>query len=186
MRTRRRRRAWSSPSKPALLRQDDEEELARWGLLQLASALSFAKVGRSGDAWRHWDRANGAAGRLGPGYAHPWLIFGQGVVNAYALTMHNDLMQPGKALEVASALDLEAVPSATRRAYHLVEMARAHGLRNEGVASVALLQKAHRESPETVRFNTHTRMVLPELAKSGPRSVRGDARTLALELGVAV
>ncbi|MFB0627517.1 helix-turn-helix domain-containing protein [Streptomyces sp. AB3(2024)] len=170
----------------ALLRQDDEEELARWGLLQLASALSFAKVGRAGDAWRYWDRASNAAGRLGAGYTHPWLIFGQGVVDAYALTMHNDLMQPGKALEVASALDLEAVPSATRRAYHLVEMARAHGLSDEGVASVALLQKAHRESPETVRFNMHTRMVLPELAKSGPRSVRGDAHALALELGVAV
>ncbi|MEV7282886.1 helix-turn-helix transcriptional regulator [Streptomyces sp. NPDC093111] len=170
----------------ALLRQDDEEDLARWGLLQLAVALSFAKIGREGQAWRYWDRANDAARRLGPQYAHPWLIFGQGIVDAYALTMHNDLMQPGKALEVASALDLDAVPSATRRSFHLVETARAHGMQDEGVAAVALLQKAHGESPETVRYNMHTRMVLPELAKTGPRMVRADARNLAQQLGVAV
>ncbi|MGW6688210.1 helix-turn-helix domain-containing protein [Streptomyces sp. NPDC054961] len=168
----------------ALLRQDNEEDLARWGLLQLAVALSFAKVGRAGDAWRYWDRAADAARRLGESYAHPWLIFGDGVVSAYALTMHNDLVQPGKALDVADALDLDTVPSATRRAYHFVEMARAHGLRDEGVAQVALLQKAFKTSPETVRFNMHTRMVLPELAKTGPRAVRSDARELALELGV--
>ncbi|MFF5977184.1 helix-turn-helix domain-containing protein [Streptomyces sp. NPDC012769] len=170
----------------ALLRQDEEEDLARWGLLQLAVALSFAKVGREGQAWRYWDRANDAARRLGPDYAHPWLIFGQGVVDAYALTMHNDLMQPGKALEVANALDLNTVPSATRRSYHLIETARAYGMQDEGVAAIALLEKAHRESPETIRYNMHTRMVLPELAKTGPRMVRSDAQSLAMELGVAV
>ncbi|MEU7280960.1 helix-turn-helix transcriptional regulator [Streptomyces sp. NPDC045431] len=168
----------------ALLRQDDPEDLARWGLLQLAVALSFAKVGKAGDAWRYWDRANDAANRLGEGYAHPWLIFGQGVVDAYALTMHNDLMQPGKALEVAGALDLGKVPSATRRSYHLIETARAYGMKDEGVAAVALLEKAFRESPETIRYNMYTRMVLPELAKTGPRMVRADAQALALELGI--
>lgn len=168
----------------ALLRQDDEEDLARWGLLQLAVALSFAKVGRNGLAWRYWDRAKDAARRLGQGYVHPWLMFGHGVVDAYALTMHLNLVQPGKALEVVGALDLDTVPSATRRSFHLIESARAHGMQNEGVAAVSLLQKAHKASPETIRYNTYTRMVLPELAKTGPRMVREDARELALELGV--
>ncbi|MEV0416488.1 helix-turn-helix transcriptional regulator [Streptomyces sp. NPDC050448] len=168
----------------ALLRQEDPEGLARWGLLQLAAALSYAKIGRAGLAWRYWDRAEDAARRLGEGYAHRWLIFGQGVVDAYALTIHLSLVQPGKAVEAAAALDLSAVPSATRRAGHLVEAARAYGMQNEGVAAVALLGKAYRTSPETVRYNTHARMVLPELAKTGPRMVREDARELALALGL--
>ncbi|MFD5425198.1 helix-turn-helix domain-containing protein [Streptomyces sp. NPDC127084] len=170
----------------ALLSQDDQDDLARWGLLQLAVALSFAKVGRAGDAWRYWDRANDAARRLGPDYAHPWLVFGQGIVDGYALTMFNDLMQPGKALEVAEALDLDAIPSATRRSYHLIETARAHGMQDEGVAAVALLQKAFRESPETIQYNVYTRMALPELVKTGPRMVREDAQHLAQGLGVPV
>jgi len=169
----------------ALLSQDNEEDIARWGLLQLAVALSFAKVGREGLAWRYWDRADDAARRLGEGYAHPWLIFGRGIVDAYALTMHLNLVKPGKALEVVEGMDLDAVPSATRRSFHLIESARAHGMQGEGVAAVALLQKAHKASPETIRYNTHARMVLPELAKTGPRMVREDARELALKLGIS-
>lgn len=170
----------------SLLRMDDEDDLARWGLLQLAVALSFAKFGRAGDAWRYWDKADDAARRLGQDYAHPWLVFGQGIVDAYALTMHNDLLQPAKALEIAEALDLSQVPSATRRSYHLIETARAYGMQDEGVAAVHLLKKAFAESPETVQFNIHTRMVLPELVKTGPRMVRDDAHQLAVDLGVPV
>ncbi|MDK9497459.1 helix-turn-helix transcriptional regulator [Streptomyces katrae] len=169
----------------SLLRQEDPEDLARWGLLQLAVALSFAKIGKAGLAWRYWDLAQDASRRLGNEYAHPWLIFGKGLVDAYALTIHLDLVQPGKAVEAAASLDLSAVPSATRRSFHMIEAARAYGMQDEGVAAVALLQKAHKTSPETVRFNMHTRMVLPELAKAGPRMVREDARELALALSIS-
>ncbi|MFI2437392.1 multiprotein-bridging factor 1 family protein [Streptomyces sp. NPDC018693] len=169
----------------ALLReQDDPEHIARRGLLYLAAALSYAKTGQQGDALRYWDKAGDAARKLGKTYAHPYLIFGQGVVDGYAITIHNDLMQPGKALEAAEALQLSAIPSATRRSYHLIETARAYHMLGESVAAVSLLGKARQESLETIRFNLHTRSVLPELVKSGPRLVRDDARTLASDLGV--
>ncbi|WP_175412024.1 XRE family transcriptional regulator [Streptomyces sp. TRM64462] len=171
----------------SLLRTDESpEDLARWGLLQLAAALSFAKIGRSGTAWRYWDRADDAARRLGDGYAHPWLIFGRGVVDAYALTMHNDLARSVQALDAASSLDLSGVPSATRRSYHLIEAARAHGMQGESVAAVHLLTKAWQESPETIQYNLHARAALPQLVKSAPPTVREDARHLAVEIGVPV
>ena len=45
-----------------MLRPDSGgEDLARWGLLQLAVALSYARTGRAGDAWRHHDEADRAA-----------------------------------------------------------------------------------------------------------------------------
>jgi hypothetical protein len=166
--------------------REDPEHIARRGLLYLAVALSYAKTGQQGDAWRYWDKADEAARQLGDDYAHPWLMFGRGIVNGYAITMHNDLMQPAKALEVAEALDLGQIPSATRRSYHLIESARAHGMLGEGTAAVSLLGKAFRESPETIQYNLHTRSVLPELVKSGPRMVRDDALGLARELGVPV
>jgi transcriptional regulator with XRE-family HTH domain len=165
---------------------DDPEHIARRGLLHLAVALSYAKTGQAGDAWRYWDKADDAAQQLGADYAHPWLIFGRGIVDGYAITMHNDLMQPGKALEVAESLDLTRIPSATRRSYHLIESARAHGMLGEGTAAVSLLSKAYRESPETIQYNLHTRSALPELVKTGPRMVRDDALSLAQDLGVPV
>ncbi|MGY1581178.1 helix-turn-helix domain-containing protein [Streptomyces sp. MN13] len=166
--------------------QDDPEHIARLGLLHLAVALSHAKTGQAGDAWRYWDKADAAARRLGDDYSHPWLMFGRGIVDGYAITMHNDLVQPGKALQIADSLDLDRIPSATRRSYHLIETARAYGMAGERVAAVSLLKKAYEESPETIQYNLHTRGVLPELVKSGPRMVRDDALGLARDLGVPV
>ncbi|RZB19591.1 XRE family transcriptional regulator [Streptomyces sp. F001] len=166
--------------------QDDPDHIARRGLLYLAVALSYAKTGQTGDAWRYWDKADTAARQLGDDYAHPWLMFGRGIVDGYAITMHNDLVQPGKALQVADALQLDRIPSATRRSYHLIETARAYGMAGERVAVVSLLKKAYEESPETIRYNLHTRSVLPELVKSGPSMVRDDALGLARDLGVPV
>ncbi|MFI9346217.1 helix-turn-helix domain-containing protein [Streptomyces sp. NPDC052773] len=171
----------------ALLPSDDDpDHIARRGLLYLAAALSYAKTGQAGDAWRYWDKADAAARRLGDEYAHPWLMFGRGIVDAYAITMYNDLLQPGKALQVADSLDLKRIPSATRRSYHLIETARAYGLAGEGVSAVSLLEKAYEESRETIEYNLYARSALPELAKSGPRVVRDDALRLARKLAVPV
>ncbi|GKQ39434.1 helix-turn-helix transcriptional regulator [Streptomyces sp. A012304] len=166
--------------------RDDPDHIARRGLLYLAAALSYAKTGQAGDAWWYWDKADAAARQLGDDYAHPWLMFGRGIVDGYAVTMWNDLVQPGKALQVADSLDLDRIPSATRRSYHLIETARAYNLTGERVAAVSLLKKAYAESPETIEYNLHTRSVLPELVKSGPRMVRDDALGLARDLGVPV
>ncbi|MFF2845097.1 helix-turn-helix domain-containing protein [Streptomyces sp. NPDC058001] len=159
------------------------EDLARWGLLHLAAALSFAKVGRRGDAERFWDRADDAARRLGD-YIHPWLIFGRGMVDAYAITLNADLVSPGQAVDAATHMDLAPMPSATRRSFHLVESARAYRLQGEDVAVVHLLRKAHEASPETVRFNTFARPAVAELATGPNAMIRDDARTLAQRMGV--
>lgn len=163
---------------------EDREHLARWGLLQLAVALSYAKAGRDGDAWRYWDEADRAASALGAGYAHPWLIFGAGMVHAYAVTMNVDLARGGEAIRHADRLDLDAMPSATRRSFHIVETARAYSLRREPVATVALLRRAHEVSPDTVRFNLFSQSTVLVLARNGGATVRADAADLAVKLGI--
>ncbi|MGH3564922.1 MAG: helix-turn-helix domain-containing protein [Pseudonocardia sp.] len=168
-----------------LLRPDKGgEDLARWGLLQLALALSCARAGRAGDAWRHWDEAARAARALGAGYSHPWLIFGQGMVDAYAITMHADLMQPGEAVRAADRLDLAAMPSATRRSFHVAETSRAYSLRREPVAVVHLLRRAYDESPDTTRFSLFARSALGELRESGGTMIRSEAAELAERIGL--
>ncbi|GAA0908191.1 MULTISPECIES: helix-turn-helix domain-containing protein [Streptomyces] len=165
-------------------RERGPEDLALWGLLHLAAALSYAKVGRRGDAERYWDRASEAAKRLGDGYAHEWLIFGKDMVDAYAITMYTDLVRSGPAVEVAKRIDLAPMRSATRRSFHLVESARACHLQGEDVAVVHLLKKAYKESPETVRFNLFTRSAVVELATGNNTMIRDDAQQLARNLGI--
>lgn len=166
-----------------LLRPDTSpEDLARWGLLHLAAALSYAKVGRRGDAERFWDRADDAAHRLGD-YTHPYLIFGRGMVDAYAITMNNDLVRPGAAVEAANTVDVGPMPSATRRSFHQIEQARAYSLQGETVAVVTLLKRAFETSPETARFNLFAHGQLRELPEEGV--VRDDVRWLKAKMGVA-
>ncbi|SFC54854.1 Helix-turn-helix domain-containing protein [Streptomyces aidingensis] len=164
-----------------LLRRDrGAEDLARWGLLQLAAALSYAKVGKRGDAERFWNRADRAAKQLGDAYSHPYLIFGRGMVDAYAITMESDLVSGGSAVEAAGNVDLSraAMPSATRRAFHLAESARAYSMEREPLAVVHLLKQAYTESAETLTYNLFARSAVAELSASSNRLVRGEAEYL--------
>lgn len=168
---------------------ESADDLALHGLLQLACALSHAKSGHAGEAWRCWDEASLAARSLGAGYAHPWLIFGPGMTEAYAVTMHADLMQGGNAVQQANRLQLAAMPSATRRSFHLIESARARSLRTRSarpdpVAIVSLLEQARDQSPDTAGFNLFARSWAADTAERGDAAVRARARELAVSVGV--
>jgi transcriptional regulator with XRE-family HTH domain len=160
------------------------EDLARWGLLQLAIALSHAKSGHEGDALRHWDEAGRAAGALGSNYVHPWLIFGSGMVDAYAVTIQADLAHSGQATRISDALNLGSMPSATRRSFHYAEAARAYFGRREHIATVHLLNKAWGESPDTAQFSIFARSAVLELSEHGPGAIRDDAIQLRERLGL--
>ncbi|MGI8307872.1 helix-turn-helix domain-containing protein [Saccharopolyspora hattusasensis] len=161
-------------------RSDDERAL--WGLLRLACALSFAKIGHDGDAWRYWDDADRAVKSLPVGYEHPWLRFGRTMVDAYAVTMLVDLMRPHEATRQADRLDLDSMTSQTRRSFHTIETARAYHQSNEHVATVHLLARAQQISPETARFNLFTRAAIEDLSEHGGHTVRADAQGLGRQL----
>ncbi|WP_329462073.1 helix-turn-helix domain-containing protein [Streptomyces sp. NBC_01431] len=167
-----------------LQRDRSDEDLACWGLLHLAAALSYAKIGQAGSADYHWDKADDAAKALGAPYSHPWLIFGRGMVDAYRLTMNIDLPRRGPAVDAAAGLSLEAMPSATRRGFHSIEQARAYSLAGEDIATVHFLEAANRLSPETARFNLFARSSVADLMESGAASIRPGARALAREWDV--
>ncbi|MGD9485283.1 helix-turn-helix transcriptional regulator [Streptomyces sp. TRM70308] len=162
----------------------DADARARWGLLHLAAALSFAKVGRRGDAERYWDEADRAARMLGDDYTHPYLVFGRAMVDAYAITLRADLVQSREAVTVADSVDVSGMPSATRRAFHTLEGARAYSMQREPLAVVHLLKQAWKMSPETVRYNVFARGAVGELAARGPVTARADAEVLRARMGV--
>ncbi|TVL92261.1 helix-turn-helix transcriptional regulator [Streptomyces sp. SAJ15] len=169
----------------ALLRPDaDVEDRALWGLLHLAAALSYAKIGQRGNAERYWDRADAVARSLGDDYVHPYLVFGRRMVDAYAITVNADLVRGHRAVSAAERVDLASVPSATRRSFHLIESARAYRLQGEHVAVVHLLRKALETSPETARFNLFARSTVVELADSPNAVIRDDVRYLTTKLGM--
>jgi len=107
------------------------------------------------------------------------------MVDAYAVTMHADLMRGGEAIRAADRLDLDSMPSSTRRSFHLIETARAYSQRREPVATVHLLRKAYDVSPDTAKFNLFTQSAVLNLAETGGATVRADAVDLAAKLGLS-
>ncbi|WP_371780816.1 helix-turn-helix domain-containing protein [Streptosporangium subroseum] len=164
-----------------LLRPNDsDEDRSLWGLLQLAVALSHAKIGRKGDAERYWDEAGRAAQSV-EGH-HPWLMFGPAMVDAYAVTMSADLTNGHEATRQGDRINLAAIPSKTRQAFHTAEIARGFHLKREPLAAVHMLNKAYDISPDTIAYNLFTRQAVQELMSSGGATVRDDARELAGKL----
>lgn len=157
-----------------------EADRALWGLQHLAIALSLAKTGHKGQAEHHFDLADRAANALQK--RHPWLLFGREMVDGYAITMYADLTDAHEATRQADRGDLSAMPSATRRSFHVIETARAYHLKREPLATIHLLNRAYEISPETIGFNLFTRSAVQELMVSGGSTVRDDARALARKL----
>jgi glycogen debranching enzyme len=157
--------------------------LALWGALNFEAAYTAARAGEEGRAWRYWDRADRVAQRLPQRFYQPQTSFSRVIMGAHAVTVAVELQKPGEAVRQARRFDPAAIPSKPRRARHLIEVARGHYGKGDKEAAVATLRQAYESAPETIRFNGYARQIALDLL-DGPRSVRNDARDLALKVGL--
>ncbi|MFI0817065.1 helix-turn-helix domain-containing protein [Streptomyces sp. NPDC021098] len=155
-----------------------------FGALCLHAAVTAAKEGREGDAWRWWDEADSTARRM-PDYAHPWTMFGTGNVAVHAVSIGVDLRTPGAALRKATETVPESIPSVERRSRLFLDAARSEYARKEHAGSLHYLRKAVETSPEAVRYVPSGRRLAADLALNVPVPLRTDAQELAESVGVA-
>lgn len=148
-------------------------------------AYVYARRGRHGAAWAHWERADAIAHQLGPNYRHMQSSFSIAVMTAHAATLGVELRRPGEALRAADNFDPDEIPSLARRSRHLIEVARAHHQRDERAATYALLNRAERTASETIRYNGFAREMLLDLTARPPAGLRLDVRDLCERVGLA-
>ncbi|WP_234432663.1 XRE family transcriptional regulator [Streptomyces sp. MUSC 125] len=156
-----------------------------YGALQLHAAVTVAREGRDGDAWRYWDRGDQVAKNLPANYVHPCTVFGRANVDFHAVSVATDLQRAQKALGLAADLDPDTMPSRERRARLWVEVARGHLQRGDTTAALHVMQMAHRIGAETVAYTPSARTVAAELWRGAPRSMRQEAGRLAEMVGVS-
>lgn len=161
----------------------DRDLLGMWGALHTVAALTAARAGEEGRAWRHWDQADLMASRLPPGYTHPRTWFSRPVVGFYAVSIGVELRKGGEALRQADRITPRSITSRPRRARHLIEVARAHHLKADPGATLATLDSAYATAPETIRYNGYARQMTIELL-NGPPSLRAQAHNLAIKVGL--
>lgn len=163
---------------------DDDRPRAMWGALRLHNAISLGRLGREGDALRAWDEGSAMADRMPAGYAHPWTLFGAANASAIGVSVHVDLHHGGRAIDQASELDPDAVPSRDRRTRLWLEVARSYHQRGDSMATLGVLQRATAVSTESVSCHPIGRGITGELVTSGGPMVSRDARALARTLGM--
>lgn len=152
------------------------------GALHTVAALTAARAGEEGRAWRHYDSAEQVMRRLPPDQAHPRTWFSPAVVGFYALSVCVELRRGAQAVGTAQRIDPAQIASRPRRARHLVEVARAHHLRADAEAALAAVDAAVDAAPETVRYNGHARAIVLELREDAAR--RSKAGQLAAKIGL--
>lgn len=156
-----------------------------YGALQLHAAVTCARDGREGDAWRYWDTGHQTAKSLPARYVHPSTVFGRANVDFHEVSVATDLRASGKALSLADDLEPDVMPSTERRARLWVEVARGHVQRGDYTAALHVMQRAQRIGAETVAYTPSARTTAVTLWRKAPRALRGEAGALAEAVGVA-
>ncbi|MBT2468506.1 helix-turn-helix transcriptional regulator [Streptomyces sp. ISL-66] len=156
-----------------------------YGALQLHAAVTAARAGRAGDAWRYWDAGDQVAKSLAPGYVHASTMFGRANVDFHQISVATDLSASRQALTLADEVDPDAMPSRERRSRLWVEVARGHIQRGDRTAALHVMQIAHEISSETVAYTPAARTAVLDLWREAPRALRAEASTLAEAVGIA-
>ncbi|MFI6347239.1 helix-turn-helix domain-containing protein [Streptomyces sp. NPDC050560] len=155
-----------------------------YGALQLHAAVTVARDGREGDAWRYWDKGDQVAKSLPAAYVHPSTVFGRANVDFHAVSVATDLQRAQRALGLADDIDPDVMPSRERRARLWVEVARGHLQRGDRTAALHVMQMAHKIGAETVSYTPSARGVTADLWRSAPRAMRTEASELAAVVGI--
>lgn len=160
----------------------DENLVAMVGALHTVAALTAARAGEEGRAWRHQDAADAVMRRLPPEHVHPRTWFSPAVVGFYALSLSVELRKGPAAVRTAARIDPAQITSRPRRARHLVEVARAHHLRADSQSALDAVAAAIEAAPETVRYNSYARQIVLDLREDSAR--RSKAGHLAAKIGL--
>lgn len=155
-----------------------------YGALQLHAAVTHAREGNDGDAWRYWERGNEVAKSLPVSYVHESTVFGRANVDFHEVSVATDLRKAQKALGLADEIDPDVMPSRERRARLWVEVARGHVQRGDRTAALHVMKLAHSIGAETVAYTPSARQVTVDLWQKAPRALRKEAAELAEMVGV--
>jgi len=155
-----------------------------WGALLLKAAIAAARQDDGRTAWHLLADAQRAAARTGDRNDY-WTVFGPTNTAIHATGIAVELGQPVEALRHARQVAAAALPSAERRAHHLIDVARGHGQQRRDGDAVRALLGAERLAPEEVRYAVFARQLVRDLLARERRDATPGLRGLADRLRIA-
>lgn len=154
-----------------------------WGSLHLTEAVSVARLDHAAQAWGLLGDARTAAERVGPGRNDYGESFGPANVGAHEVAVALDSGDPVKALRLADRLEVDALPTPTRRARFCIDVAWCQGLRRDDAAAFAQLLEAEKHAAGLVRHSVQARELIRVCLRRERRSQTPGLRRLAERIG---
>lgn len=169
---------------PAL---DVPDVMQAYGMLHLSAALAAAAQADRDTAETHLGEASAIAGRMDAEvgtFARLW--FGRANVGVWKTSLATEFGETGKVAEIARGVNIELIPSPSRRAEFFMDVGRAQ-LRETGTreAGLGTLLRAERLAPQRVRADVFTREVVADQLRRARRDAGGrELRGLAYRMGI--
>jgi transcriptional regulator with XRE-family HTH domain len=158
-----------------------------YGMLHLSAALQSAATGADDGARAHLTEAAETARRTGDG-TFGGLNFGPRNVGVWRVALSLELGEPGRVVELARDVDVDAIPSAGRQATFYGDVGRGLAtIRGRETQAVEALHRAELLAPERTRHNPYVRETVTDLLRRARRDAGGrELRGMAYRIGLAV
>ncbi|MFC7532322.1 helix-turn-helix domain-containing protein [Actinoplanes sp. GCM10030250] len=156
------------------------------GALWLISAVIAGRRTDRSEAYQRLDHAESLAGMLGHDANFAWTAFGPTNVAIHRVSVAAELGDAGEALQVAAAVNPDALPSGlnSRRAQVYLDLAWAQAQRKRDSEAILHLLEAERVAPNAIRYNVVVREMVREMLSRSKRSKSTALHNLAVRSGV--
>jgi tetratricopeptide (TPR) repeat protein len=165
---------------------DDPSLVSVTGALWLISAVIAGRRTDRGEAYRRLDHAERMADLLGHDANFAWTAFGPMNVAIHRVSVAAELGDAGEALQLAAAVDPDALPAGlnSRRAQVYLDLAWAQAQRKRDSEAILYLLEGERVAPSAIRYNVVVREMVREMLTRSKRSKSTALHDLAVRSGV--
>jgi hypothetical protein len=161
------------------------EHWSAYGALHLQGAVAAVRAAKAPMGWDLYRGARSAAQRVGGDLNHWHTCFGPTNVAMHEVHLMAEEGDASEALRVADSVQINPELPLERRTRYLIEVMNLNRVQRDDYATVHILGKLMKQSPEEIVFSPLVREAVAELLKREKPLWRDDLREVARHIGLA-
>ncbi|MEU8828848.1 helix-turn-helix transcriptional regulator [Streptomyces sp. NPDC048636] len=160
------------------------EHWSAYGALHLQAAVAAVRATQGPIAWDLYRGAQLAARRVGSDRNHWHACFGPSNVAMHEVHLTAEEGNVGEALRLADTVEVNPELPLERRTRYLIEVMNCNRIQGDDYATVHVLGKLRKQSPEEIIFSPLVREAVVALLKREKPMFREDLRKVAAHIGI--
>ncbi|RSO07039.1 XRE family transcriptional regulator [Streptomyces sp. WAC 06783] len=162
-----------------------QEHVSAYGALHLQGAVAAVRATQRPVAWDLFHNAERIAGRLGADHNDWHTCFGPTNVAMHGVHLTAEEGDTSEALRLADQVNVPADMPLERQTRYNIELMNCNRIQRDDYATVHILGKLKKQSPEETAFSPLVREAVTDLLKRERPTFRQELRDIAQHIGVA-